>query len=272
MANRKKIFYVLCLLACCMHSYSIGVAAKSKKAIVIGASSGMGREVAKLLSQEGYTVGLAARRMALLESLQAELPNQSYIKQLDVMESNAREQLQLLIEQMGGCDLMVISISPSSEIQSNEWAERKKILEVVAVSFIAMADVALEYFKKQNSGHLVGISSTAGIRGESRNPEYSGAKACIMTYMEGVRNYVIQNNINVYITDIRPAYVAVEYSPLGSDPNAYWEITCEQAGQEIIAAIKARQKIALIPASYWGYALLLNYLPDWLYNRYFFWS
>jgi short-subunit dehydrogenase len=264
---------------------------KPKKAIIIGASSGMGKEVAKRLSKSGYTVGLCARRLPLLESLQQELSNPSHIKQLDVTAADAREKLQELIAEMGGIDLIVISTSPylDNRITASQnpvsglpcdplnyhheqrWLEKSKNLNVCANGFIAMADVAIEHFKHQNSGHLVGISSTSGVRGGSGDPEYAAAKACIMTYMQGIRSYMIQKNINVYVTDIVPGYVAVEHSPLGVDPTAYWEITCEQAGEEIMAAIHAKKKVAVVPASLWILVVLRKYMPDFLYNRYFPW-
>ena len=270
MLGNQKILYGICLLGCFIQSYVTASSVISKKAIVIGASSGMGREVAKLLSKEGYAVGLVARRLPLLESLQEELQNPSYSKQLDVTAPNAREKLQELIDEMGGLDLIVISISAYLDNRRG-WTERRRTLLTDSIAFIAIADAVFEYFIQQNSGHFVGISSTSGIRGSAANPVYSGAKACIMYYMEGMRNYMIQNNINVQVTDIIPGFVAVEHSPLGQDPSAYCEITCEQAGQEIVAAIKAKKKTAIIPGSIWWVAVMLKYMPDWMYNNYFSW-
>lgn len=250
-----------------------------KKAIVIGASSGMGREISKRLSQQGYIVGLAARRVVLLESLQQELVGPCYIKELDVTALDAREKLEDLIEQMGGVDCIVISISPFLDNQNTlfyddteqGWQKKLSILEVCFTGFIAMADVALKYFKEQNSGHLIGISSTSALRGSAYSPEYSAAKAGISCYMEGVRNYMIQNNYNIYVTDVCAGYVAVEHSPYGQDPAAYLEISCEQAGQEIIDAIQSKKKIAYVQSKVWLVALALQWLPDFVYNTYFPW-
>ena len=89
--------------------------------------------------------------------------------------------------------------------------------------------------------------------------------------MEGIRNQMVQSNINVHVTDIIAGYVAVEHSPLGQDPNAYWEIPCEQAGQEILAGIKAQEKIVYVPGKCWMIAFLLHYMPDYIYNNYFPW-
>lgn len=283
----RLYIFALCLLGCFFQISAHDCNEYSKRAIVIGASSGMGREVAKRLCKEGYLVGLAARRVDLLESLQQELPpNRSFIQQLDVTASDARKTLQSFIHKMGGLDLIVISISAllqnrdsASQNSSDSsvyylkkgWPEKKRTLDIDALGFIAMADVAVELFEEQNSGHLVGVSSTSGLRGSADDPVYCGAKACIMSYMEGVRNYMVQNNINVQVTDIIPGYVAVEHSPLGEDPTAYHEITCEQAGREIVEAIQAKKKTAIIPSSLWLLAFMRKYMPDWLYNSHFKW-
>ena len=287
MLFHKLCVYFICLLGCFFQVFAHDFNKHSRRAIVIGASSGMGREVAKRLCKDGYIVGLAARRVDLLQSLQQELPpNRSLIQQLDVTAPDARKTLQSFIHKMGGLDLIVISISAYlqnrdavSQSSSDSsvyclkkgWLEKKRTLDIDALGFIAMADVAVEFFEEQNSGHLVGVSSTSGLRGSADSPEYSGAKACIMSYMEGVRNYMVQNNINVQVTDIIPGYIAVEHSPLGEDPTAYHEITCEQAGKEIVEAIQAKKKTVIVPSSLWLLAFMRKYMPDWLYNRYFKW-
>jgi short-subunit dehydrogenase len=258
-------------------------ALKVPKAIIIGASSGMGREVTKRLSEQGYTLGLVARRLPLLESLQKEIPGESFIKPVDVTLPQAREQLQDLIVAMGGLDLIVISISSYLDNRNatansaadyhpaRTWEEKQRYLMVDAIGFIAMADVAIEFFKKQNHGHLVGISSTSGLRGRAYNPEYCAAKACISTYMEGVRNEMLQKNIDVQITDVVPGFVAVEHSPLGEDPTAYWEIPVDQAGEVILQGILNQEKVVYVPRKIWLVAALLKVLPDSIFNNKFSW-
>ena len=258
----------LFLLACVMCTQNL---CATKKAIVIGASAGMGRKVAKLLSQEGYELGLVARRLPLLESLQDELPGVSYIKQIDVTQYNAREKLQELIDEMAGLDLIVISISAYLDNRTTAWTKLERTLNVDAKGFIAMADVAMHYFKQQNHGHLVGISSTSGQRGSPLNPVYSGAKACISYYMEGLRNQMVRDNINVYISDVVAGFVAVEHSPLGQDPDAYWEITVQEAGQCILDGIKKKKKIIYVPSKIWIVSYALKYLPDFIFQRFFNW-
>lgn len=76
-----------------------------KRAIIIGATSGIGKEVAKLLVRQGWYIGIAGRRTEALQALQADAPNQIEIQNIDVTDENAPAQLQRLIEKLGDMDL-----------------------------------------------------------------------------------------------------------------------------------------------------------------------
>lgn len=81
-----------------------------KRVIIIGASSGIGSELARVFSERGYTVGLTARRLDLLSELQKKLPGESFIQRMDVSESDeAIRILEELIKTMGGADIVVVS-------------------------------------------------------------------------------------------------------------------------------------------------------------------
>lgn len=266
----KRVFLILLL-------WTSGV--WCQKAIVIGASSGMGREVAKRLSEQGYTLGLVARRLPLLESLQKELETPSHIACFDVRDATARKQFADLIKTMGEVDLVVISIScyydnaqGTGEFKAEpSWENSERCLDVDCKGFIAMAEVAFDHFMRNNKGHFVGISSTSGLNGNASTPIYSGVKACLSTYMKGMRNLMARDGYDsIFVTDIIPGYVAVEHSPLGEDPNAFWEITVEEAGDYIIDAIMAKKKVAYVPSKVWALSLLA-FLPDCIYQRYFNW-
>jgi len=79
------------------------------KAIIIGATSGIGRELARLMAGGGYTVGIAGRRLELLQELQREFPGKVHITRLDVAQPVAMGPLKELIFKMGGTDVVVIS-------------------------------------------------------------------------------------------------------------------------------------------------------------------
>ncbi len=259
----KKILLMACFAVFC----NISAKNQTKKAIVIGASSGMGRQVAKLIAQE-YEVGLASRRLNLLESLQKEIPTKTYIKQIDVSKlEEAKTKLAELIEEMGGLDLILISVSSCIDTEfTKSWETDKKILDVDLAGFLVMADVAVNFFEKQNSGHLIGISSIDGLRGNALCPVYSGAKAFVSTYLEGIRNYMIQNKIPVYVTDIIPGWVDNEKIEFSKQEGTYWVTSTKKASEQIFNAIKNKKKKAYITKRWQIIAWLQALLPDCIYN------
>ena len=81
-----------------------------KKAILIGASSGIGRELAKVLVREGYVVGIAARRVPLLQELQQELGDRALVKRMDVADvPRAMDDLSTWLKELGYVELVVLT-------------------------------------------------------------------------------------------------------------------------------------------------------------------
>lgn len=248
-----------------------------KRAIVIGATSGMGRQVAKLLASEGgYQVGLVGRRLNLLESLSKEImetkgakETKTYIKQIDVSShEKAKELLGELIAEMGGLDLILIAVSSYVDCigKDNKKERDNKTIAVDLLGFYAMAEMAIEFFENQKYGHLVGISSISGVRGDAGCPVYSGAKAFISRYLEGVRNHMIQNKIQVYVTDIVPGWVDIEAATFSQMQGTYWVTPIDVAARQIFEAIQKKQKIAYISKRQIFVKLALQLCPDFIYN------
>ncbi len=265
---KKSIIFVSFLFTFINTTYSFQ---KQKKAIVIGATSGMGRQTAKLLAKDGYQVGLVARRVKLLKSLQKEIPTKTYIKKIDVTKTEkAKKQLKKLIKKMGGVDLVMVSVTGSRNIglTAKDWYNKKNIvMDVDLKGFWTMASVAVEQFEKQKYGHLVGVSSIDGLRGFGYSPEYSAAKAFISRYLESIRNRFIQKKLPIYTTDIIPGYVEVEHSQYHKNPDSYWVATKEQAAKQIMQAIKAKKKKAYITSRWRIIAWILAIIPDCIFNR-----
>jgi short-subunit dehydrogenase len=124
-----------------------------KKAIVIGASSGIGRALAKVLSDNGYSVGLAARRVNLLTDLANELPTPSFVKGIDVAKTNeAMRLLRELITEMGDVELFVLSAGIGFVNPKLDWAKERDTLDVNVSGFAATANVIVEYLQSRGSG------------------------------------------------------------------------------------------------------------------------
>ncbi len=167
-----------------------------KKAIVIGATSGIGKELAKILSQNNYVVGLAGRRTELLSELQKAIPNKTYIKPIDVTQTKeSMSLLEELIEEMSGVELIVISSGVGYINPDLNWEQEKETIDVNVSGFVAMANVAIKHFYKQGSGHLVGVSSIAAIRGNGDSPAYNASKAFVSNYLEGLRQKISKSRL-----------------------------------------------------------------------------
>ena len=216
----------------------------TKKAIVIGASSGMGRELAKLLSADGYTVGVMARRIDLLHELRSDIGQGVHVKAVDVAETaTAMASFKDFIDEMGGVDLVVISAGTGELNRNLEWRLESEIIRTNVEGFAALANVAIHHFIKQRSGHLVGISSIAALRGGRISPAYNASKAFDSNYLEGLRQKVARQRLPITVTDIKPGFVKTAMS---KGEGLFWIASPEKAARQIFAAIKRKESVAYV--------------------------
>ena len=148
----------------------------NKRIIIIGVTSGIGREVANIYIAQGWKVGVAGRRAQELETLRQTAPEQVFTQVLDVTAENAPQKLQTLIEQTGGMDVFLLS----SGIGKQNYTLQTEIELATAATnvegFIRMTNAAYHYFEKQGYGHLAVISSIAGTKGLGAAAAYSATK------------------------------------------------------------------------------------------------
>ena len=157
-----------------------------KKAIIIGATSGIGQEVAKCLLLEGWKIGVAGRRQSSLENLQRAAPDQIQIQALDVTQEDASEKLNLLIDKLGGMDLFLLSSGIGFQNMDLNMEVELNTAHTNVAGFIRMVDTAFTYFKKNGGGHLAVISSIAGTKGLGVAPAYSATKRFQNTYIDAL--------------------------------------------------------------------------------------
>jgi len=236
-----------------------------KKAIIIGASSGIGKELAKVLSQNGYAVGLTGRRIELLNSLKNELPTQSFVKAMDVSQTDkAIQQLTELIGEMNGVELIVIGAGVGFINTELEWEKEKATIETNVAGFAAMANVAVQHFLEQRVGHLVGISSIAALRGSGGAPAYNASKAFVSNYLEGLQQKFINLKLPIVVTDVKPGFVD---TAMAQGEGLFWVAPPEKAARQIYKTIKARRNHAYVTKRWRLIGLLLKLMPNYIYNR-----
>jgi short-subunit dehydrogenase len=235
-----------------------------KKAIVVGASSGIGREVAKQLMANGYKVGITGRREELLLNLKAENPEQYVVKAFDCTTSNNGDVLAELTAELGGLDLLLISSGTGmfNKHLDIEIEEKTNVLNIVA--FTQIADWTYNFFRAQKHGHLAAITSISGIRGGKAAPAYNASKAYQISYLQGLLQRSISKKEGVLITDIRPGFVD---TPMAQGPSRFWVASPEKAGKQIFTSLQHKRQVVYVTKRWRLIAILFRILPIWLYNK-----
>ena len=219
---------------------------KEKRAIVIGASSGIGREVAKLLMEQGWTVGVAARRVDKLEELHA-----TAVEPIDVTHEDATTRLQALINRLGGMDLFFYASGIGKQNRELKEDIELATLQTNGLGFTRMIGEAYRYFAQQGFGHIAAITSIAGTKGLGLAPSYSATKAMQNVYLQALEQQANARGLKIRFTDIRPGFV--DTALLSGDFHYPMMLQPERVAKEILDAINHHRHIRVID---WKYRIL----------------
>ena len=235
------------------------------KIIIIGASSGIGEALAKQYLAQGSIVGISARRIEALQSIQKNNPGQLLVQTMDVCSPDkAIIQLDQLIKKMDGVDIIVISAGTGFINQQLEWPKEELTINTNVIGFAAMASHAMNYFLHRGSGHLVSISSISALRGSDLAPAYAASKAFVSNYMQGLRKKAKKMGIKVWVTDIKPGFVD---TPMAKGKGLFWVCPVNKAAQQIKNAIDKKRQHAYVSKRWRLIAWLFKFLPQPIYNR-----
>lgn len=228
-----------------------------KKAIIIGASSGLGRALAMKMLAKGYRVCGIARNETALQEIQQQFPENFVYHTADVrLKQKYTEQLQAAVNQLGGMDICVISSGISRHNPDLEWAIEQDVLDTNVNGFAQAAIFAARYFRQQGFGHLAGISSIAKNFG-NYHPAYNASKAFEAIYLDGLRLRLERRGIKV--TTFLPGFVE---TPMVKDqPRRFWSAAPEKAARQMLNALEKGKRYAFITRRWRMISWLLPPLP-----------
>jgi len=230
----------------------------SKKAIIFGATSGIGKELAKLLVKDGFIVAITGRREEKLKKIKSTNPNKYIIKKHDVTDLKSSEKVfNELTHELGNVDLIVYSSGLADPNYNLEWSKELPTLEVNVIGAVKIYGLAYNFLHKQGFGHLVGISSVAGIRGNRHVPAYFASKAFQNNYLESLWMKAKRSKADIYVTDIAPGFVDTKMA-LG---DTFGMATLDKATKQIYTAIKRKKKKAYITKRWRLIACIMQTLP-----------
>lgn len=222
-----------------------------KRAIIVGASSGMGLEVTKLLLAEGYALGVAARREDRLLAIKQEAPDRVEVAAIDVTAEDAAARLRGLIDRLGGMDLYFHASGIGKQNRTLTEDIELSTVNTNGMGFARMIGEAYRYFVERGEGHIVAITSIAGTKGLGPAPSYSATKAFQNNYLQALEQQANARNLKIRFTDIRPGFVDTDL--LKGDFHYPMMLKPESVARDIVKAIHGKRHIKVID---WKYAIL----------------
>ncbi|MBP3247628.1 MAG: SDR family NAD(P)-dependent oxidoreductase [Prevotella sp.] len=216
------------------------------KAIIVGASSGIGLEVARLFIQRGWTVGVAARRLDLLQTIGA-----ADVEQIDVTSADAPEKLMQLVDRLGGMDLFFYASGIGKQNRELTPDIELATVETNGLGFTRMIGCAYRYFAQQGRGHIAAITSIAGTKGLGPAPAYSATKAMQNVYLQALEQQANARKLDIRFTDIRPGFV--DTALLSGTFHYPMMLKPQAVAHEIVSAIEHHKHIRVID---WKYRIL----------------
>jgi short-subunit dehydrogenase len=251
-----------------MHSAapSVSLPPVRQRALVVGASSGIGAALVRELVARGYRVAAVARRSREIEELARTFPEGRVVVRAHDVHAveEAPVLFETLVKELGGLDLLVYAAGIMPAIGPDEFdtAKDKEILLVNTVGAIAWCNPAAEYFRSKRSGTICGISSIAGDRGRKGNPVYGASKAALSHYLEALRNRL--DDFGVHVCTIKPGPVATPMTAaLGELPGM---VSAESVARTI-ARIATRAQTRYVPLKWLGVSLVIRAIPSFLFRR-----
>lgn len=241
-----------------------------RRAIVIGASSGLGAALAIRLAGQGYRVAAVARRETELAALRQRAAHFGrgaicpYVH--DVTET---EQVPMLFDQitrdLGGLDIIIYAaaVQPPVNLREYDLAKDEAMIRTNLLGAIAWLNQAATRFEAGGGGRIVGISSIAGDRGRVGSPVYNASKAGLDTYLEALRNRLSRRGVTV--TTIKPGFIDTEL--LKNAARTFWVISPDEAAARTLDAVNRGRQVAYVPPRWRLVSTIVRALPSFIFRR-----
>lgn len=237
-----------------------------KNAVVFGATSGIGMELAKLLVHNGYKVLITGRRIERLSMLKKKNPDHYAIRQHDITDLD--DSVKLFEELPGIFEHTDLIIHNSGVAESNfdlTWEKDLPTLETNVMGATRIYQLSYNFFKNQGFGHLVSITSMASLVGNRHVPAYHASKAFQASYLESLWMKAQRTRkATIYVTNILPGYVDTDII-IG---NTFWMASLDKAVKQIYTAIQKKKRKAYITKRWRLVALGMKILPPQILIKY----
>jgi len=245
---------------------------KDQIAVITGASSGIGWEMAKQLAQQGCHVGLIARRRERLEALAAECRAFGVRTAVASADVSDREKtlaaFRAIRAELGPIDLLIANsgIGKPTPLDPLDMALVDNMIRVNYLGVVYAVEGVLPEMLERRKGHIAAVSSLASYKGIPGESGYCSSKAAVNFYLEGLR--IQLRNRGIAVTTVCPGFIKTPMTEVNEFPMPF-VISADKAAQKILHALARKKKVFNFP---WTTSLMmrsLRWMPDWLVARIF---
>ncbi len=236
-----------------------------KRILIVGATSGIGLEVARLYIRKGWRGGAAGRNVEALAALASEAPERVVTERIDILDDDAPARLLSLVERLGGMDIYLHSSGVGSRNLELHPDIEIATLRTNGEGFVRMVTAAFGWMRSHYGGRIAAISSIAGTRGLGSAPAYSASKRMQYTYLDALDQLARMEGLPIRFTDIRPGFVS---TPLLNRSHSYPLLMEPRAvAERIVRALDSGRRRVVIDRRYALLVALWRLIPQWLWVR-----
>lgn len=237
-------------------------------ALVIGATSDIGRAIARRLAEEGYALQLAGRDPARLERVAGEIRSQwdcaVMALHCDVLEEDGGRALPVMLDPLPDVAICVVGLLGDQRRSEGDPAEAERVMRTNFVGPALLLGALAERFAERGSGVLVGVSSVAGDRGRAANYVYGSAKAGLTAFLSGLRNRLARSGIHVMT--VKPGFVRTRMTA-GMRLPAGLTATPDEVAGAVGRALRARRDVVYVRRIWRPIMLAVRAVPERLFKR-----
>lgn len=239
-----------------------------KSIVIMGATSGLGKEAASIFLKMGWKVGATGRRFELLESfknsLDVSLRDNLEIEKIDINSEEAIPSLESLISRLGGMDIYLNSSGMGRSNPDLDLEIELNTISTNALAFVKVMNFVYKYFKVRGVGQIAAITSVAGTKGIGISPSYSSTKSFQSTYITALSQLSHIDKVKIGFTDIRPGFVSTDFIHGKKYPML---MTVEYASRKLVRSLLKRKRVVIID---WRYSILVfiwRLIPNFIWER-----
>lgn len=233
------------------------------KVIIIGATSGIGRQLAKLYARKNWLVGATGRRIALLQSLQKEFPENIVIECFDVTEEENIECIKNLTQQLGGLDLLIYNSGNRQKLTSTDYTTVENTHSIKVSGFEEIMKFSFNYFVLEGKGHIAAAIPLA-LKNSSHIPTYTAGKNFYSNYMDALSLKAFKLKLPITISDI---YQKSKKNKIAKEKKTVEPYPVYKAAEQIYRSLESKKRKIYISRSSWLMAKLVYIMPVSVYKK-----